>query len=122
MMTYASPPELQEELFTFHGVNISISSDSPWILEAMHNTLKYSTAKNATLKSALTEGVVVVTFIDDGKGFDMDAVENGYGLKNMRSRAEKLGGKILIDTGTDSGTKVELRYAIAVAATPKHGR
>ena len=40
-MTSASRSELLEELFTFHGVNISISSDSPWILGVLHNTLRH---------------------------------------------------------------------------------
>lgn len=40
-MTSESRPELLEELFTFHGVNISISSDSPWMLGALHNILRH---------------------------------------------------------------------------------
>jgi signal transduction histidine kinase len=45
---------------------------------------------------------------DDGTGFDPDAVPAGHlGLAGMRSRAEALGGRLVLTTGHGCGTRIE---------------
>ena len=45
-----------------------------------------------------------MTFRDNGKGFDIDSVKHGFGLKNLRSRASLINGKIDIYIKPLSGT------------------
>ena len=45
---------------------------------------------------------------DNGKGFDTNLVYEGMGLKNIRSRVEKLNGKINFDSVIDRGTIVNI--------------
>jgi signal transduction histidine kinase len=47
---------------------------------------------------------------DDGRGFDPAAsTPEGLGLANLRSRVERLGGELAIDSGTGSGTTIRVR-------------
>lgn len=64
--------------------------------EAMHNCLKYAACQNVTFEAALCAGEIVLTLADDGAGFEVAAPHEGYGLNNMRSRAQKIGGALEI--------------------------
>jgi len=43
---------------------------------------------------------------DDGKGFEMENHQAGYGLKNLHSRTALLLGKLIIDSSPGKGTNV----------------
>jgi signal transduction histidine kinase len=44
---------------------------------------------------------------DDGRGFDADTVhEDGLGLLGMRERVGLLDGRLLVESGPESGTTV----------------
>jgi len=45
---------------------------------------------------------------DDGVGFDPQTIKKGMGLKNMRSRAELLSGKIDIISTPGKGSKIKV--------------
>ena len=52
---------------------------------------------------------------DNGCGFDIDNLPKtrtmgGNGLKNMQSRAEKLGGKLQIESKINIGTSIKLEF------------
>lgn len=49
---------------------------------------------------------------DNGKGFDMNSLTQGNGLKNMMKRAEEIGAKLLIDSYPGNGTTIQLRNAV----------
>ena len=56
----------------------------------------------------IAEGVRL-RVIDDGRGFDPTAVPDGHlGLAGMRSRAERLGGRITVTTAHGEGTTIEV--------------
>lgn len=75
--------------------------------EAMHNCLKYACCANVTFEAAQREGEIVLTLTDDGAGFDATAAHEGYGLNNMRTRAQKIGGGLEIISQTG---KTEVRF------------
>jgi signal transduction histidine kinase len=51
-----------------------------------------------------------LTIHDDGRGFDQSVVADGhYGIVGMRERAQKVGGLLAIDTGTN-GTTVSIEW------------
>jgi signal transduction histidine kinase len=52
---------------------------------------------------------------DDGVGFDLAAARaaGGRGLANMTARAERLGGRLEIDSRPGVGTRIELEVPLA---------
>ncbi|MCE7996152.1 MAG: hypothetical protein HEP71_29500 [Roseivirga sp.] len=112
-----------DELFDNSGVNFHGASikeafreyplDMDWkrhlvmiFKEAMHNALKYSMAKNVTLKATLSSDVLNLSLTDDGQGFDPQEIDNGYGQANMKRRADHLGASISIESEPGLGTMV----------------
>ena len=80
--------------------------------EAMNNTLKYAGASEAKL-TAKIEGInFVVHYTDNGKGFDTEDKASGYGLNNMRSRAEESGASLTIHSTKERGTAITFRKEI----------
>ena len=56
--------------------------------------------------------VLVFTFKDNGEGFSLSEKFNGNGLKNMKTRASKLGGVLEISSKKGEGTEVQLELDI----------
>jgi signal transduction histidine kinase len=77
--------------------------------EAMNNALKYAEASQCTLSVSVEQELLTISLSDDGKGFDPAAQASGYGLGNMGARAEKIGGKLIIESRPGWGTTVSLR-------------
>lgn len=74
--------------------------------EAMHNSLKHSKCQTVKLIFTLEERQLSISLEDDGTGFIMDNKYQGYGLGNMKNRAEKIGGTLTIASQAGGGTKV----------------
>ena len=81
--------------------------------EALNNCLKYSHAKNISLDVTLkNRNVLQLILKDDGIGFDVRTVKKGNGLNNMNTRAERLNGKLYIDSRENKGTIINLTFKI----------
>jgi signal transduction histidine kinase len=84
------------------------------IQESFNNISKYAEATEVILDLYRKENFVYVRVKDNGIGFDMDeAVKNkkmgrGFGLLNMKERAELVGGKVDILSSAGKGTEVLL--------------
>jgi PAS domain S-box-containing protein len=81
--------------------------------EALNNTLKHAHAKNITVIIEENNRLCRLSVTDDGTGFDPQNPENegGYGLKNMRARAEKLGGGFSLETSPGEGTTIRVEVS-----------
>ncbi|MCI4669270.1 MAG: hypothetical protein MRZ79_14135 [Bacteroidia bacterium] len=79
------------------------------IKEALHNVLKYSEAKTCTLDIKTNQTGLNIRVIDDGKGFILSESSGGYGLKNMASRAEKIGADFSINSQANGGTQIDIK-------------
>jgi signal transduction histidine kinase len=84
--------------------------------EALHNVVKHSSASEVSV-FLTPHGSGFNLFIrDDGKGFDPASVPEragrGNGLKNMRQRLEKMGGRCEIHSTPGAGT--EIRFFVPV--------
>jgi PAS domain S-box-containing protein len=76
------------------------------ITELLNNTLKHASAKRVNIKIVLEEQLLTVSYSDNGIGFDLEALKqrtSGIGLFNIKSRIEKLGGTITINTSIGKG-------------------
>lgn len=87
--------------------------------EAIHNSIKYADCKNISLHiEKQGNKILCMTIEDDGTGFDMLPVGeeppslSGNGIKNMKKRAEELGGKLEIITVKGKGTKIKLVFRL----------
>lgn len=89
------PPDFQ--IFVFRMVQ-----------EALNNVVKHSESVTAGVEAALIENSLVFTISDNGKGFDDNnlSINQGNGLRNMRERAQVLGGKMDIQSKPGVGTKI----------------
>ena len=76
--------------------------------ESLANVLKHANAHTVKVRLAFEPGEVRLSVEDDGVGADMDGVKPGYGLDNMRQRAEELGGSFVINSAPGQGTGVRV--------------
>ncbi|MBL1214339.1 MAG: hypothetical protein HND52_13355 [Ignavibacteriae bacterium] len=93
----------------FKKINLPMEARRTLILifkEAINNCLKYSKAKNVTLQIEFENNILSLTLSDDGEGFNSEKDSEGYGIKNMKSRAESVKGKLDVISEVDEGTKI----------------
>jgi signal transduction histidine kinase len=73
--------------------------------EALANVFKHADARHAVVTLAYLPDAVRLTVADDGRGLPVER-RNGYGLGNMRRRAEDAGGALRIESVPGGGTTV----------------
>lgn len=71
--------------------------------EALSNTARHADPSRVDVRLSVADDIVLEV-ADDGPGIPPDAVHSG--LKNMRSRAERRGGRLDVDAGPLGGTRV----------------
>ena len=76
--------------------------------EAINNLAKYSEATEAHITLQFIHPHLVLTISDNGKGFDVQTVKNGNGLKNMQNRAKKMAAKYELQAAPGKGTTITL--------------
>jgi len=77
--------------------------------EALHNVVKHASARQVRLEVGRVADGVRLRVIDDGRGFDPSGVPDGHlGITGMRSRAERLGGRLTVSSAAGRGTTIEV--------------
>ena len=79
------------------------------IKEGMNNSLKHSNGNKVLLSTHIEGDEVEVKLVDNGEGFTDDLNKKGFGLKNMKTRAEKLNASLFIITKPGEGTKILIK-------------
>ena len=78
--------------------------------EVLGNAVKHSGAESVSLLvRTLDEKRFKIIVSDDGAGFDVKSAlqkKKHFGLKNIQSRAESLGGKVVFNSAPDEGCQV----------------
>lgn len=72
--------------------------------ELFGNAVKHSEASTIHVDLAKNGNTLVMSFRDNGKGFNIETVKHGFGIKNLRSRVQLINGKIDIYSKPLSGT------------------
>jgi signal transduction histidine kinase len=82
--------------------------------EALHNVIKHSGAKSATVDLAAADGEMRLSISDDGKGFDLEAAREaeGLGLLSMRERVRLVHGHIEWRSQPGAGTRLDVRVPL----------
>jgi signal transduction histidine kinase len=77
--------------------------------EALSNVSRHAQATTCRVSLYRAEDDTVLEVDDDGRGFDPAlAAGAGHGLRNLRERAERLGGHTEIQSTPGAGTKVQV--------------
>ncbi|MGW5127317.1 sensor histidine kinase [Streptomyces sp. NPDC004069] len=114
----AAPPEVR---FTVSGTPAELPTPYEVALlriaqSALGNTLRHARARRAEITLSFMDTAVALDVVDDGSGFDPGAehtaarngraVDGGFGLPAMRSRAEALGGTFAVESAPGQGAAV----------------
>jgi len=87
--------------------------------EALHNVLRHSGASELRIRLAVDRGWLNLEVRDNGRGFDLASANAGHGLKSIRERAARLGGKAEIESHAGNGTLVRLRLHLGQTAVSR---
>ena len=120
-----------EELFEYSEVNFHVETNDTYnanlelpvgwsrhivyiFKEALINSLRHAECKNVYLNFNVTDHNYVLELKDDGRGLNGYHQDDflGMGLKNMKERAQKIGGEIAITSDNSAGTRIVLQGKI----------
>jgi signal transduction histidine kinase len=77
--------------------------------ELLSNLRRHSQAAHATLTLAEVGTTIRLELRDDGRGFRVDGpATGGQGLRNMRERVTRMGGRLEIESAPGQGTTVRI--------------
>src|SRR5579859_949086 len=79
--------------------------------EALNNVVRHANASEVRLQITVTETCLTLVIEDNGCGFERppeSALTDG--LRNMRQRAEEIGGQFKIESKLGAGTRVSVAY------------
>ena len=78
--------------------------------EALNNSLKHAAATKMTVSLRAMDGVVELQVVDNGKGFDIQSVNEtgGMGLTNLKDRVNKLKAHLEMISIPEKGTSVKI--------------
>lgn len=78
------------------------------VQESLNNIQKYAQASLVKIEGNFEKDNYNLKISDNGLGFDLSKanIGNSYGLSNMKSRAEEIGGILIIDSKKNIGTSV----------------
>jgi signal transduction histidine kinase len=85
------------------------------VQEALNNVAKHARAKNVRVSMRIEAGVLKVEVRDDGAGFQIaqdDATAGIRGLRGLRDRAERTGGRCEVSSALGQGTIVGLEWPV----------
>ena len=85
------------------------------VREAISNTIRHAQARHLRVRVRASGGELLLELTDDGSGVPA-AVLAGSGMRNMRTRAGELDGRIDWAPGTEGGAKVLLRMPLEAGA------
>jgi signal transduction histidine kinase len=113
---------LVDELAPVVGFNVRVSFDGPvdtavtgdvaehllaTVRESVTNIGRHAHATDASVTLSVQNGQCRLIVTDNGSGLDESQVrEGGLGLANMKHRAEKLGGSLILEGGESAGTSL----------------
>jgi ligand-binding sensor domain-containing protein/signal transduction histidine kinase len=94
--------------------------------EALRNAFTHACATRIEAEIGFNDRLLQVKIRDDGKGITPEIAQQGsgghFGLAGMRERARQIGSKLVILSGPETGTDIELSVPGSVAYPKRQGR
>jgi signal transduction histidine kinase len=78
------------------------------IQESLTNVQKHAQADRVTITGSIINNGTILEICDNGKGFSLDQAHAGFGLRNMKERAQCLGGEFNLDSNIGEGTQIKI--------------
>lgn len=80
--------------------------------ELVNNSIRHGKATNIKIEFDKNESVRILTYEDNGIGFDTtyESIKKGLGMKNIESRVEFLNGNFKIESFVNQGVKIVLNF------------
>ncbi|MEI5007473.1 GAF domain-containing sensor histidine kinase [Streptomyces sp. PmtA] len=104
-------PALRIEGFVDTDVPGDLADEVVAVLsEALTNVARHAHADRAEVSITARSGTLTVTVVDDGVGIESGGRRSG--LRNLRERAERLGGELSVARGANGGTRLEWRVPL----------
>jgi signal transduction histidine kinase len=76
--------------------------------EALHNAVRHAACQRVEVRWRFTRDVLWLCIRDDGRGFELNSVSRGNGLRNIERRASELGATVQVRSAPGKGTSIEL--------------
>ena len=83
---------------------------------AMTNALRHSNASKITIALSFEEDGIRMAVLDDGTGLPDDYADRGHGFRNMRTDAERMGGRLEASSTGESGRGTTVTCVIPYSA------
>jgi len=83
--------------------------------EVVTNVLRHALASELRIELTFAPAQITLQLTDNGRGFDVAAPRDGFGLVGMRERVDSMGGRMKIRSAIGEGTSI--RIVIPVSAT-----
>jgi signal transduction histidine kinase len=84
------------------------------VQESLTNVVKHARARHVSILLARMNGAIKAVIEDDGQGFDpAEDTLDGFGLVGMRERLALLGGRLEVESSSETGTTVAAEVPIA---------
>jgi signal transduction histidine kinase len=137
----AALESMSEKMNETYGQNVSVNADKHLVEqletakqavvffiaeEAVNNARKHAQAEHIWVRLKMVgDGLGFLEIEDDGKGFDVAAVDANYsnrgslGLINLRERAEHINGLFKIDSTLGLGTRVGVMFPLTEDAADR---
>jgi PAS domain S-box-containing protein len=82
--------------------------------EALTNVMRHAQAHSVRVTLGYLSGVLKLTIVDDGQGFDPEKLRKGvsFGLVGMRERVSMMGGHLELVSRPDEGARIEVTLDI----------
>ncbi len=76
--------------------------------EAMTNAVKHAQARKVSVELSYNPDGITLTVQDDGQGFNPEVAGNdqGFGLRGLQERAQRIGANVTVESQTGRGTRV----------------
>lgn len=82
------------------------------IQELFTNTLKHANANSVEVHLNIHEAILQLIFEDDGNGFEVENLNKGIGLKNIKNRLKQLEAALILDSTPKRGTVVTIEIPL----------
>lgn len=80
------------------------------IQESLNNARKHSGASLVKLTVQLEKNNFRITINDNGRGFALEQVNDGFGLQSMAERAATMGASLKVESRPQHGTEIILEF------------
>lgn len=91
------------------------------LAEALTNVARHAQARSAWIRVRARAEEITVEVSDDGLGPPKGPAVPGNGLRNMRSRAVELGGGLVLQEGSEGGTRLTWSVPLGLGPRPSRG-